>query len=1042
MPRPLRLRSACSSLLALPFSQSSNLLSSLILSPSILPLLPPILQPDPSITPVPHRWPTSRLPYLCLMTGKPCLPRRHSNPCGPTTSPAPVWHKDTLKLDHQALCSSSPVLRRTTSTPTHQARSSPQTQGCLREPRPSDANNKVLLAIGRSFMSVDNRAMTIKDLAEMTIKYGLMCHKRRVTTACPQLARRSRPTFATICNDARYNRTIHYFFDTCYRGPHPMMTSFLLFILALVVHIAHRTSRKNRITNFRRGTMVWYLSKAAGAPCPFARAGIRLCDYNENGKIGVAQNPGRERKRERDRMRKSEQCGQKRKRLLRSCADKGSDSDSMNEEEKRPPKVKLTLRLKPCLVSTPVPPIRRQSDDSDSMSVDSSEDEEPATEPPSIDDPYPSFPSTSQYSMEDYRRSPSVPYSITSGTPPPDSEDEDEDYHISMTGVRRPSANRTYTPLEDEDEDDEDDFDWDGEFSADFDGDNETQWESPGPRSPSVQFEDDVVVKQEPTDVRGYLEAWDDLESRAADMKVIDVVAQAAAAELDPDMTAPKIEDLDAWNWEGFGQTSLENGLPYVDDDDIPYIKQEEVDTQPFFAEQTLTPLRESLSPMTPLSPHLSDSPVEERPLDVAGFHPYTSLQWRDVELLGPDSVEPDELEDGVWYRGREKSVSAVGSPRAGPSASPHVSNIAMQAVLSPQGPRVALPPPLDLSAACPPSDVPQADSSVVSQVTSPTLITSLTSLSLQTPATSGTNPFFVPSRGADAHDEETSIYPTEDVAVVLHTIDPCAPAISATVVEGVPRYQMTIGSSIFLRNIYEDAVKLSPIIELLEVEPPVIPDPVTISEGPASVQGTWVSSAVARDIAKGHPLLEVFLSEQLHYRFTPELLSAYRSNRRAWFTGVDSQAAILLRRRSDSWSRSEISPQEPGESWEGELGSTPEEANDISPHQIRMILSAEPGFYSAEDIVVVEAPLSPTEEEMFHVLCSAPEWEERVEGPSTSTVPAAPLPVVVEELPAIAAKDSPCHERPLRRSKRVANAIATRSRTRSTKRGSRSSLS
>lgn len=60
-----------------------------------------------------------------------------------------------------------------------------------------DANNKVLLAIGRSFVSVvrrvfvsisvksasftlssqDNKAMTIKDLAEMTIKYGLMCQK-------------------------------------------------------------------------------------------------------------------------------------------------------------------------------------------------------------------------------------------------------------------------------------------------------------------------------------------------------------------------------------------------------------------------------------------------------------------------------------------------------------------------------------------------------------------------------------------------------------------------------------------------------------------------------------------------------------------------------------------------------------------------------------------------------------------------------------------------------------------------------------------------
>lgn len=68
---------------------------------------------------------------------------------------------------------------------------------------PEDASNKVFQAIGRSFLSIvssclhltiyrsryithiishahvlqENRAMTIKDLAEMTLKYGLMCQK-------------------------------------------------------------------------------------------------------------------------------------------------------------------------------------------------------------------------------------------------------------------------------------------------------------------------------------------------------------------------------------------------------------------------------------------------------------------------------------------------------------------------------------------------------------------------------------------------------------------------------------------------------------------------------------------------------------------------------------------------------------------------------------------------------------------------------------------------------------------------------------------------
>src|SRR5882762_5531813 len=107
------------------------------------------------------------------------------------------------------------------------------------------------------------------------------------------------------------------------------------------------TNPENRSTNFRRGTMVWYLSRATGAPCPFTRAGIQLCQYGENGKVGLSSGT-REKKRERDRQRRSEQCGQKRKRLLRGR--KESDGESADEE--KPPKVKLTLRLRPCATST------------------------------------------------------------------------------------------------------------------------------------------------------------------------------------------------------------------------------------------------------------------------------------------------------------------------------------------------------------------------------------------------------------------------------------------------------------------------------------------------------------------------------------------------------------------------------------------------------------------------------------------------------------------------------------------------------------------
>ncbi|EIN12501.1 hypothetical protein PUNSTDRAFT_130761 [Punctularia strigosozonata HHB-11173 SS5] len=111
----------------------------------------------------------------------------------------------------------------------------------------------------------------------------------------------------------------------------------------------------NRLTNFRKGTMVWYLSKAAGAPCPFSRAGIRLCDYGENGKVGYMPTTDRE-KRERDRARRAANRGLKRKRLPRACADKSAASDSGSDAEKPPPKVKLTLRLKPSLIRASLSP--------------------------------------------------------------------------------------------------------------------------------------------------------------------------------------------------------------------------------------------------------------------------------------------------------------------------------------------------------------------------------------------------------------------------------------------------------------------------------------------------------------------------------------------------------------------------------------------------------------------------------------------------------------------------------------------------------------
>lgn len=42
---------------------------------------------------------------------------------------------------------------------------------------PDDASNKTLIAIGRAMLAVDNRAITIKDLSQLSLDCGLLCQK-------------------------------------------------------------------------------------------------------------------------------------------------------------------------------------------------------------------------------------------------------------------------------------------------------------------------------------------------------------------------------------------------------------------------------------------------------------------------------------------------------------------------------------------------------------------------------------------------------------------------------------------------------------------------------------------------------------------------------------------------------------------------------------------------------------------------------------------------------------------------------------------------
>ncbi|KDQ59431.1 hypothetical protein JAAARDRAFT_32991 [Jaapia argillacea MUCL 33604] len=969
---------------------------------------------------------------------------------------------------------------------------------------PDDAKSPIFLAIGRSFVSVENRAMTIKDLAEMVLQYGFVCSN---VSAAGQAITTYLRNHMQRCDDQQ---------------DHPLLLRHVLSGTPsdddLVPALHSRTGGAHctlgpsdtRVTNFRKGTMVWYLSRAAGAPCPFARVGIRLCDYGENGKSGHQAKDAKERKRERDRMRRAAQCGQKRKRLLRSCAvPKDSDSESASdEEEKRPPKVKLTLRLRPCLPSTPsssastpsapsaaaaspdVIDLSKESDsDDDSMSATSETEDLPAQEEekpwslppypvrsisippytPSVEDYHPPFPIASSSVGTDslgsghgYRRSPSVPYSVAS--PPPDSEDEDEDFHISMTGVRRPSADIPRTPLR---EDDEDDMDWDWDLDGE-DGDTETRWgESPGPRSPSAPLvgvdHTGVIVKQEQTitDMRGIMDSWDDLDNNpftSATAKVLEVVAQAASAGNDGDhivglgdeLAKVKLEELDSWDWETYGSplTVPEWCPPAPDEEEPVHVKQEDDDedvTTTFSNHRSgvVAPTNDIFcsSPLTPLSAFLPSSsspsclPCNEASAEMV-MHGSSDHSWKDAELLGPDSVHPQEFEDGDWLKGgafrktenltvrgrpetlTRPSLPSRQSPSPSPSPSPHRTTVDVFG--SPLSPSVRSP----------------SLSSSVRTMSSPELLLSPVVAFASIPAP--------PSPAAALEQAE---HPEE--VVVVQTCQRSQPAVSATQVEGISVYQMTLGSALLFRRIDTDFVNLSPIITYLAIPSHTLTNilnATVVTSGSPTICGTWVPLATAQTFVRDHPLpdglLDVFLSDVLHERFPLALQDFHQTaakGRSLNHFGPHFRSTLELKRQSSSSQATEVPSKE---TWETGASHWDVEDHFLSTHPHFVLDPSMIPRPPMHDEVPVETPLSPTEQEMFQALCCMPDESPRKERSKKSERVEEPEVEVTEDGQSTI-DDAAISSKPsLRRSKRVADAVAARTRTRSSKRGSRSSLS
>jgi hypothetical protein len=251
----------------------------------------------------------------------------------------------------------------------------------------------------------------------------------------------------------------------------------------------------------------------------------------------------------------------------------------------------------------------------------------------------------------------------------------------------------------------------------------------------------------------------------------------------------------------------------------------------------------------------------------------------------------------------------------------------------------------------------------------------------------------------------------------------------------------MTLGSMPLLRRIDTDFVNLSPIIHYLDIPSPplnAIPNATVISNSSHIVTGIWVPLATAQSFVKVRPLpsglLDTFLSDSLFERFPPALQDFHRSNTPGRLNkfGPHFKSTLEQRHLSQLTIPTEA-PLSERSSWDKEPVSVWDTVDHLLLIQPPAGLTHVLDLPSTDVAATVETPLSATEQEIFRTLCAMPDWDKET-SPTDETVDNPPPNEITE-------KSMIC-ERPLRRSKRVANAVAARTRTRSRRRLARNSLS
>ena len=500
--------------------------------------------------------------------------------------------------------------------------------------------------------------MTVKDLADLSMKHGLVCQKW-VSASIPHSLLLLIFLQITLSLSAAA-QAITFFIRTHLQRCEEQQDFPLLFRLVLqgstkdddlspalysrsggnVTSKERMTIDENgnmveRATCFRRGTTVWYLSPATGAPNPFARAGIALRDYADVSAITGAEcrksDNNENKKRKRDRLRR------------RTLSGGGDDDD--DDEGRKPQKIKLTLRLRPCLTS-----IREKSNSEGESSSTGTESDSEAAEPMEVE---PTEEKTTKNTDEEPWTFP--PYPITRISIPPYTPSEDVGptayyptnwassstfewtrpklglYCVDSPRSRRRSISQVpniATPPPESDD----------EFGF---GDTDDEELAPTQLISHVD-----QVKQEPLSAFGWNQTSNDDLIRVKTEPGLEDIDLTFAEPLDSkrssSQTLMQIKSEDYEN--GFNFDDLNTSIDELSNDLclMNEIKQEDFFDfgndfswgQPLYFAEDVEPVCEPVARVKH-APTPSDGSIQ--------------LHWNNVELLGPESVDVEEFDTLDW---------------------------------------------------------------------------------------------------------------------------------------------------------------------------------------------------------------------------------------------------------------------------------------------------------------------------------------------------------------------------------------------------------